>query len=100
MFYGEKKDVKKSCGIDKKEWADQVFAEEEKHEKPGQGVKAQNKFENRDKIKGDGITFIFPTVFFAVYAIFGRTDKTAFHAKKRFKNRLGVIDGDSGAQTH
>jgi hypothetical protein len=35
MFYRKKKDVKKSCGINKQKWADQISAKEKKHAKPG-----------------------------------------------------------------
>jgi hypothetical protein len=81
MFHGEKKDVKKSCAIDKKKGADQISAEEKKHEKPSERIDSQEKFYNGYGIQGNIITFIFPSVLPPLYSIFRRADKTTFYSE-------------------
>ena len=81
MFHREKKNVKKSCAIDKQKRADQISAEEKKHEKPDKRIDSHEKFYNGYEIQGNIITFIFPSVLPPLYSILGRSDKITFYSE-------------------
>jgi hypothetical protein len=100
VFHRKKEYIKESGSINQQEGAYQIFTENQEHEKPAQGIKAKEKFENGYGSERNCVAFAFPIFSFILDTVFGRADESAFDIKQRLQYGFGIVDRNSGPQTH